>query len=343
MKRASTTAIGAFVIGAAMLAAGALFLFASRDVFKTKRYFVAYFEQSITGLEVGAPIEFRGIEMGQVVSIEGVYNTETADVIPRLILEFHPETLRNASVNDGEYTLFQPLVNRGMRASLKSQSLLTGQLYVALDFHPDRPFRQLGDESDEYPEMPTFDSGLGELIGKFEELPLDAFVAQITATLESVEGLLTNEGVTGAADYLPFLLTDADEAVKAITSLMAADLPQTAATLRSVLSSEEGSLATLTRKLEGETLVTIEDSVAKLTETLSGETLVDLSSTLRQAETSLTELENTLSLAQSRLQPSDPISYELRQALQEINASAAAFRSLVSYIEANPESVLRGR
>ena len=156
---------------------------------------MAYFEQSVTGLDVGAPIKFRGIEMGQVVAIEGVYDEKTADVLPRLELEFYPETLRNAHVNEGEYTLFQPLVERGMRASLKSQSLLTGQLYVSLDYHPDKPIRKLGDSSDTYPEMPTIDSGLGELLGTFEDLPLDALVGQVTSTLDSLEALLRNRAL----------------------------------------------------------------------------------------------------------------------------------------------------
>jgi len=304
---------------------------------------VAYFEQSVTGLDVGAPIKFRGIEMGQVVAIEGVYDTKTADVIPRLELEFYPETLRNASVNDGEYTLFQPLVDRGMRASLKSQSFLTGQLYVSLDFHPDKPIRQLGGESDPYPEMPTIDSGLDQLLGTFEDLPLDALVAQVTNTLESVEGLIGNEGVADAADYLPVLLSDVDAAVQAVSTLMSSDLPLTARTLRGVLDGDTGSLASLSRKLENETLVLVEDSVTRLTDKLSNETLGDLSSTLRQADRSLSALEQTLLLAEERLDPNDPILRDLRTALQEVDASAAAFKSLMRFIEEHPEAILRGR
>ncbi|MEP1231383.1 MAG: MlaD family protein, partial [Litorimonas sp.] len=247
MKRSSTVAIGAFVLGAQVLGGLALVLFASRDAFKTKRNFVAYFEQSVTGLDVGAPIKFRGIEMGQVTAIEGVYDPKTADVIPRLELEFYPETLRNASVADGEYTLFQPLVNRGMRASLKSQSFLTGQLYVSLDFHPDKPIRQLGDGKDPYPEMPTIDSGLGELLGAFEELPLESLVAKMTSTLDSVEGLLRNDGFADAANYLPVLLNDADAAIQGIVTLMTSDLPLTTRTLRGVLDGESGSLTSLSK------------------------------------------------------------------------------------------------
>ncbi|MEP1229416.1 MAG: hypothetical protein ABJG88_01945, partial [Litorimonas sp.] len=80
-----------------------------------------------------------------------------------------------------------------------------------------------------------------------------------------------------------------------------------------------------------------------LTDQLSNDTLVNLSSTLSQGERSLSELEATLSLAQQRLEPGDPISRELRTTLQEVSASAAAFRALMRFIEENPESLLRGR
>ena len=201
----------------------------------------------------------------------------------------------------------------------------------------------MGSDEDPYPEMPTIDSGLGELLGTFEELPLEGLVAQITSTLDSVEGLLRNDGITGAADYLPVLLGDADAAIQAIVTLMASDIPLTTSTLRGVLDGETGSLGSLGRKLENETLVTIEQSVASLTEKLTGETLDEVSSALQQTETSLGELEATLKLAQERLEPGDPVSRELRTALQEISASAAAFRSLMRFIEDNPESILRGR
>ena len=191
--------------------------------------------------------------------------------------------------------------------------------------------------------MPTIDSGLDELLGTFEDLPLDALVAQITATLDSVEGLLRNEGVADAADYLPVLLGDADAAIQAIATLMTSDIPLTTRTLRGLLDGDEGSISSLSQKIENETLVTIEQSVARLTDQISNQTLGDLSATLKQAETTLSELETTLAVAEGRLDPNDAVSRELRTALKEISASAASFRSLARFIEENPEALLRGR
>ena len=317
MKKTDNRLIGMFILGAIVLIIGAITLFGSRDLFQKKRHFVAYFEQSVTGLNVGAPIKFRGIEVGQVKTIEGVYDPETSTVTPRLLLEFYPEKLRNARVERDEYTLFRPLVERGMRASLKSQSLLTGQLYISLDFYKNKAERQLGDGNDKFPEMPTIDSGLGEIFQAFEDLPLDALVVQLTNTLRSVEEIPQNDGINETADYLPVLLKDTDAAIIALTTFLNGELPSTSKQLRSFLKTGEGSVDQLTTKL-------------------TQETLVDVRKTLR-------ELELTLATVRERLDKNDPVSYEAANALREVSNAAASLRRFTNYLEANPEALLRGR
>ena len=86
MKQASVKSIGAFVIIAALLLAAAIFYFGSQDFFKQERRFVAYFDSSVNGLNIGAPVKFRGIEVGQVESIEGVYDPKKMSLTPRVIL-----------------------------------------------------------------------------------------------------------------------------------------------------------------------------------------------------------------------------------------------------------------
>ena len=104
MKEANPKLIGVFVIGGLALFVAALVFLSSRDLFTPKSIFVAYFQQSVNGLNVGAPIRFRGIPVGEVLQIDGVYDPDTGNIIPRLTLEFHPETLENAGVAEGEYT-----------------------------------------------------------------------------------------------------------------------------------------------------------------------------------------------------------------------------------------------
>ena len=343
MNRANTKLIGIFVFGALLLTIGAIFLFGSRNIFQKKRYFYAYFEQDVSGVDIGAPMKFSGIEVGSVKEIVGIYDPETSEVRPRLLLEFHPETLKGAKVAKGEYTLFQPLLEQGMRASLKSQSFLTGQLYLSLDFYENRAIRNLGSDKDKYPEMPTIDSGLGEIFKAFQDLPLDALVVQLTNTLDSLDSVLANEGVSESASYLPTLLADADMMLKAIGMFTAQELPITTAQLRETLKTGDTSISTLTDKLTNETLVTLDSSMKTLTEQLSQETLVELNAAMRTFGDTMGQMETTLSTAQGRLDPADPLTTELTNTMREVARMSVSIKALTDYLEAHPESMLRGR
>ncbi len=317
MKKTNPKLIGVFVIGGLALVVTALVLFSSQDLFTPKRFFVAYFHQSVNGLNVGAPMRFRGIPVGEVLQIDGVYDPATGNMIPRLTLEFHPETMENAYVEEGEYTLLPFLLDRGMRASLKSASLLTGQLYVSLDFHPGTPERYLGSGIDDYPELPTIDSGLDQVIAKLTELPLEELFARLNNTLTAVEDILRSPRVEESLAALPTLLTDAD---------------MTIVDLRHLLNRE---LTTVAREAS-RTLVATRSAVQSLSTTITEESLVQVSSTL-------TEFEETLQLLQQRLEANDPLMHELVAALREIGSAARSVRDLSDALEEHPESLVRGK
>jgi len=317
MKKTNPKLIGAFVIGGLALVVTALVLFSSQDLFTPKRFFVAYFHQSVNGLNVGAPMRFRGIPVGEVLKIDGVYDPATGNMIPRLTLEFHPETMENAYVEEGEYTLLPFLLERGMRASLKSASLLTGQLYVSLDFHPGTPERYLGGGIDDYPELPTIDSGLDQVIAKLTELPLEELFARLNGALTAAEDIMRSAGVEESLAVLPTLLTDAD---------------MTVVDLRHLLNRE---LTTVAREAS-QTLVATRNAVQSLSTAITEESLVQVSSTL-------TEFEETLQLLQERLEANDPLMHELVAALREIGSAARSVRDLADALEEHPESLVRGK
>ena len=317
MKKANPKLIGAFVIGGLALVVTALVLFSSQDLFTPKRFFVAYFQQSVNGLNVGAPIRFRGIPVGEVLRIDGVYDPETGNMIPRLTLEFHPETMENAYVEKGEYTLLPALLASGMRASLKSASLLTGQLYVSLDFHPGTPARYLGSGIDDYPELPTLDSGLDQVIAKLTELPIEELIAHLSSALAAAEDLLRHPGLDESLAVLPTLLTDADMTLVDLRHFMNRDLVAVAGEAR-------------------QTLVAARSALQLLSTTITEESLVQVNSTL-------TEFEETLQLLQERLDANEPLIHELTAALREIGGAARSVRDLADALEEHPESLVRGK
>ena len=212
MKEANPKLIGAFVLGGVALAVVALVFLSSQDLFAKKRRFVMYYQQSVKGLRLGAPVQLRGVPIGEVIAIDGIYDPEGATITPRVTIEVKPETLLNVELPDdpSQYPVLPALEPHGLRASLGSQSLLTGQLYVALDFFPDKPVRKLGGEVDAYPEMPTIDSGLDQTLAALQDLPIEEALIQATDTLAAAEALIENPMLADAIRDLDTLLVDAD-------------------------------------------------------------------------------------------------------------------------------------
>ncbi len=317
MKESNPKLIGVFLIGGIALAVLAVVLFSSQDFFTQKRLFVAYFQQSVTGLNIGAPVKFRGIPIGEVLEIEGMYNPAEGTMMPRVTIEFLPETLVNAYVVEGEYTLLPLFLKNGIRASLKAQSLLTGQLYVSLDFHPDTPERRLGNSEDPYPELPTLDSHLDEALSTLSELPIEEIVARVGSTLEAAEAILRNPNIDRALEILPRVLADGDAAIVDLNDLISGEITTAAREATETLATARGSIDLVAGKLNSETLA--------------------------QVDVTLLEFQATLMLLQKRLDQDDVLMREIVATLRELGRTSRSVRKLTDYLEAHPESLIRGK
>ena len=325
MRQANPKLIGVFVIGGLALFVAALVFFSSNDLFTPKRCFVAYFQQSVNGLNVGAPARFRGIPVGEVVAVDGVYDPETGDMIPRVEVEFRPEAMENAEVQGDEYTLYPLLLERGLRASLKSSSMLTGNLYVALDFRPDVPERYLGGQADEWPEWPTFDSGLDQTLQKLSDLPFEELLARASGALVAAEELFRDPHIKEALTALPSTLAAVEDLLRDPR------LNDALAALPTFLQDADAAVGDLR-----ETLASARSSLESLTTTLTDESLGKVNSTL-------TEMEKTLQLAQKRLGTDDVLTRELVTTLRGLDDAARSIQALADSLEEHPESLLRGK
>ena len=172
------------------------------------RSFLMYFPESLRGLSKGAPVDLRGIVIGEVKSL-GVEFTENGRV-PRFPVEvnLYPDRLKSRVrsgaklPDDGteakEHSLLEHLLARGLRGQLRSGSLLTGQLYIALDFFPDAPPAKMDWNSD-YPVLPTVGGGLGEIqdtVGriakKIDKLPFDQISSELVQALNKLNKTLAS-------------------------------------------------------------------------------------------------------------------------------------------------------
>jgi paraquat-inducible protein B len=183
--------VGGFILGALALGVAAILLFGSVRLFSRTTRVVAFFDEAVAGLDVGAPVTFHGVPIGSVHSISIQFATSAHSVSARIpvILDIHPTQVSwegkrlTGSVEDVEH-----LVKAGLRARLELQSLVTGQLYVDLDFRPDTPPELVG-AMRRLPEIPTAPSTMGEIRQKLASLPLREVVEGMQSTLASLKTL----------------------------------------------------------------------------------------------------------------------------------------------------------
>ena len=196
-KQANPTLIGGFVVVAAVIAIVVVLVLSGGRLWAKTRHFVVVFEGSLHGLSVGAPVTFRGVPMGQVVDITPIMimrDGEPAglDVLVTLELQRRQlrtsigETIDTERYSDAEVAEFYD--RSGVRAQLALQSVLTGQLYVDLDFYPESPLKKV-DVKAPYPQLATIETGLKKLGKSIESLPIDQLAHQALSGDDNI-GLL---------------------------------------------------------------------------------------------------------------------------------------------------------
>ena len=159
--------------------------------------YLLLFTESVRGLSNDAPVEFRGIRIGTVMGISFKYLPDDPDHRVPVLIKLDPTLLVDLPSDDftEARAYIANNVKNGLRASLKTGSYLTGQLYVDLDFAKDAPPAAVV-ESQGYYMLPTTNSGLGEieekisaLLDKFKALPLEATVANANDLLNQFKGV----------------------------------------------------------------------------------------------------------------------------------------------------------
>ena len=160
--------------------------------------YLVHFDGSVRGLRAGAPVEFRGIRVGTVTDVQLEIAPEQNALRIPVTLEIEPQRFGVERAPKEPYAVMAALIERGLRAQLKSGNLLTGELLVDLDFHPESPPAKL-DRSGTYPEIPAIPAQLEALeasvtavLNKLAALPLPDLVADLRRTIQSVDALVSS-------------------------------------------------------------------------------------------------------------------------------------------------------
>src|SRR5215510_4092914 len=232
-SKISPTVIGVFVIGAMVCMVAGVLLFSGGKFFTEKLPYVLFFDSSVEGLHLGAPVIFRGVQVGQVTEIEAIADPKTFTVVIRVKIELVRGSVK---VNvDGQrfedpHQAIEGLIQQGARASLRMQSFVTGVLYVAIDFHPGTPVRRLGLDQ-RYPELPTIPSDMDmlkstvqQVMADLGKLPLDAVLNEILVLVKHANSLVALPEVKQALVSLQDVVTAAERLLQRADGLL--ELPE---------------------------------------------------------------------------------------------------------------------
>ena len=189
VQKANPKIIGSFILAAFFIFIST-FLLINRDRFFSHSIkYVLYFQGSIKGLNVGSAVVLNGVPIGRVIGISLITNMQTMEIQTPVYIEtnqknFIVTNVRGRSKEDiQEFT--DKLIAKGLRAKLESQSLLTGQMIVAMGFYPDTPV-VLQKRNSKVIEIPTLPSTSQELLQTFQKLPLQEVFENLNLLL--VEG-----------------------------------------------------------------------------------------------------------------------------------------------------------
>lgn len=330
-RKANPTLIGAFVLGALALAIVATLLLAGGSWFGERRQHVLYFEGAAQGLQVGAPVVFLGVKVGTVKQIQLGLDAQSRRFVVPVMIEVQPQVVRTRggeNVDLRDRATIRELVERGLRARLRLQSLLTGQLYVDLDFHPDKPAAFAALDPD-LSEIPTIRTAVQELTTKLEGFPMDKFLADVAAISGAVNKLMSAQ----ATQDLPQRL---DSTLRHLQSLAARFDAQGGP----ILNDVRGNLAEMQKAL-----LAAQAALAKL------DTAADRMAELAKPDSRMVagmtqaseELAKAAAAVRSLSEQESPTTQNLNAALKEIARAADALRLLAETLEQQPDAIWRGK
>jgi paraquat-inducible protein B len=323
-KKSNPVAIGAFVLGALALVAVAVITLGGAKLFTPKQRVVAYFEGSVNGLAVGSPVNFRGVRVGQVDRIQLQFDAASLNArIPvyMTLLSNQVSLVGGGSARDIPFDSF---IQKGLKAKLNIESIVTGQLGVDLDFRPDVPVVLVGSPDPRMPEIPAMKSDFDVLKDQLAQIPFRQLSDDVKSLVESIQVLTKGaNGTLGAVGQ---------------------ELKNTAGSARRTLDTATETL----RNMQG-TLRSVE-----YTATVAGQTLNDtgpqIKRTLAVAEAAMHNAEATLAKADATLAqtaeltaPGAPLREELEQSLRDLSVSAESLRNFAGTVERQPNALLFGK
>jgi len=327
-KQANKTVIGIFVVVAIALVVAAVLILGSGKFFKQTMKAVCYFEGSVGGLNIGAPVVFRGVRIGSVTDV--ILRVDSAKLIFTIpvYIEIEPDKFDVIGVRPRELGQnLKTFIDRGLRASLETQSIVTGQMQVGLDFKPDKPakFAEMRYDA-KTPEIPTVPTPMQELAKKIQKLPIEEIFDKLSSTLDAIHKVVQSPEIVEAIRSLNLAVGDVRKLVQNVDNRvgpLASSIEGTVSDYGKLARNADSKIDTLSLGL-GDTIKEIQKAVSGIEKTLG-------------------EVQSTLAEAKRTLSEDSTLSYEITETLEEIQKGARSIRRLADGLKRQPESVIWGK
>lgn len=337
-RRASATLIGAFVVAGLALLAATIVALAGNKLFTPKQRAVMHFTGSVYGLQVGAPVVFRGVRVGSVSSIEVFYDRSSDSFSIPVVVELDGDAVSGLdgqrAANDIALAL-PALVQRGLVGQLSMQSLLTGLLYVDLDLRPQRHGALRGGYRG-LVEIPTAPTAIQAFRNQLDGIDLRQIAEDLSAIAGSARAVVAGPQLKQAMDDLAAITGN----VRQISQRLDRRVDPLASDLQKTLDNASAALGRL-----GEAAVGVDQMARRVGRTTDrvGELIAPDSPLVTDLQNSVAEVGRTATSLRRAASGESPLVRGTEQAMADVSRAARALRDLAEALEQQPESLLRGR
>lgn len=319
-KKANPTAIGLFVIIGTILLIAGIISFSSFKVKGETREFVLYFDSSVKGLSVGAPVTHRGVKIGTVLRMQLRYNQADDDFDVPVFIELDHEMLKARSDREVDFddeALLNDLIDKGLRAKLEASSFVTGQLYIELSVMPDAEPPVFHQVEPIYSEMPTTHANIEAFMKNLGKIDIAGVTNDLSSVLELLRAKIEEMDVTSISSGLTKVLAAIEKTLndpsldQALVSTEAAlnDFKETSKVLRGEVVSVSGDIKSSLKQIDG-TMIEIREGVADLRHIISADSV---------------------------------LAHDLRDALEQLAKASGSISELADFILLNPNALISGR
>ena len=337
--KANATLLGLFVVAGLVLLGAAIVAVAGDKLFTRKTRAVMHFSGSIYGLQVGAPVVFRGVRLGSVASVSVVYDPAADTFSIPVVAELERGLIRSLDGKGAERNpmlTLPALVAKGLRAQLSMQSLLTGQLYIDLDLRPDKPPALDGHGDADTVEIPTNATAIQNLKNQLDGMDFRRLVEDVAVIASSARALVAGPQLKQSLDDLAHITGS----VRRLSEQLAKRVDPLAQSAQSTLSETQRAMLRLGSAADG-----VSDSARRLGSTADqvGALAAADSPLVQRVQQTADELARTATALRSQVSDDAPTLQNLNQTLRDVSRSARAMRELADLLERQPDALLRGR